>query len=407
MRYFLFILCLFISLRSEAQLTATGNNAVRYTVYPSDPAVKDPVFIYCNQSGIQKGTITASAPEGTGPFNFSWYRWIDATGSFSELISTETGVLTSTVSNLDEGGYKVILNGGIDTSFTGWIFTDKPHSYAALLNRTCEYVALNGEAYIDTFIYKDPVSSSAVRLPNKVKFLWTSDPSTVIPFPDIEPDPQIFVPPLMDVTYKIEVSDSFGCRSESSFLYESIHVKADFSFDPGEGEAPLEVSFTDKSIRGTIYLWEFGDGKDSISDLKDPAPHIYYKPGEYTVKLTVESDKHCLDSMRSEKIVVDPSELDIPNVFTPDGDGINDFFIVESKSLRYLSVEVFSRSGKMVYNFSGQDENLRNWEGWDGKVNNSSAKATPGVYFYIIRALGWDDIEYDSKEQRGFVYLYR
>ena len=37
---------------------------------------------------------------------------------------------------------------------------------------------------------------------------------------------------------------------------------------------------------------------------------------------------HCIDSMRSENIVVDPSKLEIPNVFTPDGDGLNDYFVV-------------------------------------------------------------------------------
>ena len=68
-------------------------------------------------------------------------------------------------------------------------------------------------------------------------------------------------------------------------------------------------------------------------------------PGEYSVKLTIESDLHCIDSMRFDKIVVDPSQLIIPNVFTPDGDGLNDYFMVESKSLRMISMEVFSRSG--------------------------------------------------------------
>jgi hypothetical protein len=81
--------------------------------------------------------------------------------------------------------------------------------------------------------------------------------------------------------------------------------------------------------------------------------------------------------------------------------------MVESKSLRFLSVEVFSRSGLKVYSFFGEGEILREWKGWDGNVNSSSVKASPGVYFYIMRAYGWDNVNYDSKEYRGFVYLYR
>lgn len=399
-----------LTLLSEAQLTAPGNSAIRYT------SKSDPIFIYCNPSGSQKGSLNASSPAGTPPFNFKWYRWNNADSSFSISLKSDTAVSLSSMTGLEEGGYKVVISGGYDTSLIGWIFLDKPYSSAALLNRTCDYVALTGEAAIDTFYY-----NKSVMLPNKVRFLWSSNPVSVIPFPDLDLTPQTFIPPLVDVTYKLEVTDSFGCRSESSFFYESIHVKADFSVDPDKGEAPLEVTFTDKSIRASYKsTWNFGEkdenGKnepdwvieqDSLWILSSPFMHTYYTPGEYNVKLIIESDKHCIDSMTFEKIVVDDSDLEIPNVFTPNDDGLNDRFMLLKVSLRYLSVEVFSRSGKMVYNFAGEGESLRNWEGWDGKVNNTSADATPGVYFYVIRALGWDDVEYDSKEQRGFVYLYR
>jgi gliding motility-associated-like protein len=122
----------------------------------------------------------------------------------------------------------------------------------------------------------------------------------------------------------------------------------------------------------------------------------------------VESNQHCIDSLRlATNISVDQSILHIPNVFTPNDDGINDNFMVESKSLKYISVEVFSRSGLKVYSFFGEGELLREWKGWDGNVNVSSVKASPGVYFYLIRAYGWDGINYDGKLYRGFVYLYR
>jgi gliding motility-associated-like protein len=391
---------------TEAQLSAPGMSAVRYTSYPSAPTAKDPIFIYCNASGAQKGTITAASPRGTAPFNYSWYKWSDNTKSFSTLLKTDPGVLTSTSDNLDQGGYKVIISGGYDTAFVGWIFTDSPFSSAALQNRTCDYVALKGQASVDTFFYNNISNGVPVRLPNGIKFLWSSNPSSYIPSPDFFLNPQTFDPPLVDVTYKLQVSDSFGCISQSSFFYQSIHVKADFSADPIQGDAPLVVTFTDKSIRASKYKWEFGD--TATSTLSNPDPHTYFKPGEYSVKLTIESDLHCIDSMKLDKnIVVDPSELHVPNVFSPNGDGINDNFIVEYKSLRNLSVEIFSQSGRKVYSFIGVGELIKEWKGWDGNINSSSVKAAPGVYFYVIRASGWDDISYGGKLYRGVVYLYR
>lgn len=406
MRYFLFIILLFLPALSEAQLSAPGMSAVRYTSYPSAPTVKDPVFIYCKTTASQSGSLNAVSPGGTGPFNYAWYKWSDLTKSFSISVKTESGVSTSSINNIDDGGYRVIISGGYDAILTGWIFIDKPFSSAALQNRTCDYVALNGQAAIDTFYYRNISNGLPVKLINGVKFLWSSDPASSIPYPDFYLNPQTFDPPLVDVTYNLQVSDSFGCISQSSFFYQTIRVKADFVADPVKGDAPLIVTFTDKSTRAVKYLWEFGD--TVTSKLNNPDPHIYFKPGEYSVKLTVESDLHCIDSLRPEqKIVVDPSELHIPNVFTPNGDGINDNFIVESKSLRILSVEVFSRSGLKVYSFYGEGEILRQWTGWNGNVNSSSVKASPGIYFYIISGYGWDNINYDSKLYRGTVYLYR
>jgi gliding motility-associated-like protein len=409
-RYFFLIVAVLLPFISEAQISAPGMSAVRYTSYPSAPAVKDPVFIYCNSAGSQKGTLNAASPGGTGPFDFSWYGWSDITKSFSTFIYTETGVSTSSLNNLDEGGYKVdIDSAGIhDTSLVGWIFFDKPPLVEAmLLQQLCFRVALKGNYSfaVNNFYYNDTITGLPVILPNEMTFMWSSDPYSIIPYPDAEINPVTYSPPLEDVTYKLKVN-SLGCSNESSFFYKSIHIKADFSVDPDKGEAPLEVAFTDKSIRALKYTWEFGD--DTISELANPEPHIYYKPGEYSVKLTIESELHCIDSMRFDKIVVEPSMLDlIPNVFTPNGDGFNNFFMIQSKSLRYVSMEVFSRSGLKVYSFYGEGERLREWQGWDGNINNSSIEAKPGIYFYIISARGWDDVEYNSKVYRGFVYLYR
>ncbi|NMC36751.1 MAG: hypothetical protein GYA41_00320 [Bacteroidales bacterium] len=407
MRYYLFIIVILLTSALKAQLTAPGSNAVRYSSYPSAPALRHPVFIFCNSSGTQKGALTAVSPGGTGPFTFSWFRWNDATRNFTIPVKNESGVTSSSITNLDEGGYRVNITGasGYTASLTGWIFLDSPHSQARLRNYTCDYVALGGVAAVDTFYYRDVNNGAQIRLPNKIRFLWSSEPASSIPYPDIELNPQTFIPPLENVTYNLHVTDSFSCTSVSSFYYESIHVKADFTVEPSKGGAPLEVTFTDKSVRALKYKWIFGD--DSISYDPNPQPHKYYIPGDYQVKLIIESSLHCIDSMIFDKIVVDKSDLQIPNVFTPNGDGMNDLFRIEKTSLRYISVDIYAKSGIKVYEFNGEGEILKDWEGWDGNINASSRKASPGVYFYIIKALGWDDIRYDSKEYRGFVYLYR
>jgi gliding motility-associated-like protein len=401
------ITALLIPATTLGQLSAPGMNAVRYTSYTSPTGVRDPVFIFCNSSGTQKGALNAVSPGGTGPFTFSWYKWNNTTKAFSISLKSETGVLSSSITSLDEGGYRVNISNaaGYNAVLTGWIFLDKPFALARLQNRTCDYVALSGTASVDTFFYSNPSNGQAIRLPDKIKFLWSSDPVSSIPTPDIELNPQTFDPPLVDVTYTLAVTDSFTCVSESSFSYVSIHVKADFSVEPAEGGAPLSVAFTDKSVRADRYKWEFGD--DSVSTEADPGTHTYYIPGSYSVKLTVESTLHCIDSMRYNKIRVDSSSLAIPNVFTPNGDGLNDMFVVDKTSLKYLRIDIFSPGGMRVYNFYGEGEILKDWEGWDGNVNNSSLKASPGVYFYIIKALGWDNVKYGGKVYRGFVYLYR
>jgi gliding motility-associated-like protein len=410
-RYIFLIIIALLPFASQAQLSAPGRSAVRYTDYPSSPGADDPVFIFCNSSGTQKGALSAVSPGGTAPFSYSWFKWSDMTKSFSISLPAGPGDTPSTRNNLDEGGYQVRITdgGGYDISLVAWIHLDKPFAEAKLQNYTCDYVALSGKAAIDTFYYKDPANGLPVKLRNAFSFLWSSNPASSIPYPNIELNPVTFNPPLEDVVYKLQVTDSFLCVSESSFPYTSIHVKADFTFIPNQGEAPLEVTFTDKSVRAFKYKWDFGD--DSISVLANPPPHIYYRPGEYRVTLSIESDKLCRDVADSTKfdnrIKVDPSKLEIPNVFTPNGDSYNDFFIVESTSLRKISVKIFSRSGLMVYSFSGEGESLKNWQGWNGNINNSSTEASPGIYFYIISAQGWDDIVYDSDEFRGFLYLYR
>jgi gliding motility-associated-like protein len=394
---------LFYTSLLSAQISAPGSNATRTSDYLSG-GDNHPIFIYC-ASGSPSPSLQAVSPGGTGPFDFEWTQWDSFSSDFTISLGTDAGVSSSERSALGEGGYKVRITdgGGYDTSLIAWIHIDQPNALAELQNRSCYYVALNGTVSTDSYNYYDIVGGQAIQLPNDIEFLWSSTPTSSIPYPALEIDPITYNPPLEDVEYNLQVTDSFGCSANSSFDYLSIHVNADFEIDPSEGEAPLEVFITDLSVRALDYTWRFGD--DTISNSSIPISHTYYVPGQYSISLSIESDLGCIDSMRIDNIVVQPSSLNIPNVFTPDGDGNNEFFYVESRSLRSIDVQVFSRAGIRVYNYQGDEDSIKDWQGWDGKIGSS--KASPGIYYYIIRAVGWDNEIYDSKAHRGFVYLFR
>ena len=80
------------------------------------------------------------------------------------------------------------------------------------------------------------------------------------------------------------------------------------------------------------------------------------------------------------------SELLCPNAFTPDGDGVNDLWRVSYRSLVEFECWIFDRYGAQLYNFKDPEG------GWDGKYGGKLVK--PGVYFYVITAVGADGKKY-------------
>lgn len=107
----------------------------------------------------------------------------------------------------------------------------------------------------------------------------------------------------------------------------------------------------------------------------------------------------CVDSAYKVIRVDIPSKLEIPNVFTPNGDGSNDVFFLKTSNLTEITALIFDRWGNKVYDLTSGTGNIA----WDGK--NMEGKDSPaGTYFYIIKATGKDGTTYDKK---GNVSLYR
>lgn len=159
------------------------------------------------------------------------------------------------------------------------------------------------------------------------------------------------------------------------------------------GPAPLYVEFSN-TYEAESYEWNFGDGQSS----RESAPtHKFEEAGTYAVTLTVRDAKGNKASDRYVIQVREGSSLVNPNVFTPDGDGINDYFRFETKNIDAVFVQVFGRNGH-VY-FESSDVDFR----WDGR--DQQGKLLPaGVYFYQYKALDSSGKEYKGTSQLTIRY---
>ena len=107
----------------------------------------------------------------------------------------------------------------------------------------------------------------------------------------------------------------------------------------------------------------------------------------------------CLDTIYKIIRVDIPSKLEVPNVFTPNGDGSNDIFFLKTTNLLEITAFIFDRWGNKVYEVTSSTGNIA----WDGK-NLNGKDCSVGTYFYIIKATGKDSKAYETK---GSVSLFR
>ena len=194
--------------------------------------------------------------------------------------------------------------------------------------------------------------------------------------------------------YSVTITDANSCTFDTTVTVNYL-IAASVSAFPLTGPPPLSVAFTYTGTAGISYQWNFADG--SPVDSTENPTHIFTTPGTYNVVLTVYTSPTSFCTVTVVIIVITPSYVIIPNVFTPNADGFNDQFIIENAGLASFSCDIFNRWGKEIYSWSDASK------GWDGKIK-SGGTASDGVYYYVLQAKGLDGIEYN---EHGTVTLVR
>ncbi|MEM9000690.1 MAG: T9SS type B sorting domain-containing protein [Bacteroidota bacterium] len=423
----------FVRIQSEDCETAS----LEILVEEPTPLVIDPVISNISCNGANDGSISLGVQGGSGGYQFAIspnLNQFDETSTFDELAPgdytviaqdsngcfdvvdvtlTEPEILTvsTSVSNeicfeSSDGAVSLQISGGTAPYFTSlnsnsatdfvqdqFEYADLPSGMHVLFIRDandCEIseifevesgVNLAGDAQV---LYEcDPLgaTSNAVQvifedtsvLDEVLYGLDTDDPANM----QLEP---VFEN-LMGGTHYITVLHSNGCANTFEF---EVTI-----FDP----LVLQLSEGDINQISALAIGGSGNYTYSFNGETATSESTYYITETATYSVTVTDENGC---SITEEIYMEFIDIEIPNFFTPDGDGLNDLWRPENiEQYPNIFINIFDRYGRSVFKF--QD----NQDGWDGFYQENELPT--GDYWYIIKLNGIAD----RREFIGHFTLYR
>lgn len=203
----------------------------------------------------------------------------------------------------------------------------------------------------------------------------------------------------------------------------TIDPQATFTTDEGEetgtsysGSAPLTVVFHANAENVGMYTphyeWRFakeGETQPYLVRYEEETEYTFTDAGSHRIVLyatfingndTVAYTKDYWQDAQPITIQISESKLEMPNAFSPNGDGINDIYRAKNnyQSIVEFDAYIFNRWGQKIYEWHDPAG------GWDGKFNGKDVKQ--GVYFVLVKAKGADGRKYNIKKDVNLLRGY-
>lgn len=343
-------------------------------------------------NGVQPVTVTVTENGCTGTFTGNVEVYPNPVASITPQTQTCTG-LTMAFGNASSGAQSFSWDFGVsgsssDTSnLANPVYTyDQPGTYVVTLVATSGICSNTTEAVFQVFEQPTPfftappaacgegevVLTADGTFGSQAQVTWNFGPGSTPPtatgstatttFPGTGANP-----------VSVTVTDN-GCTATfTDDVVVYAQPDAFFTVDP-ESPQPqgATVTFVDASSGNggviTNYTWTL----DGVDVANGPSwVWVEAPPGEHTITLTITTADGCTDSYTTIYVVL-PEDIVIPNVFTPNGDGINDRFVIENIEFYQNQLTIFNRWGQPVY----EARNYRSqWNGSD---------LSDGTYFYVL-----------------------
>lgn len=209
-----------------------------------------------------------------------------------------------------------------------------------------------------------------------------NDPSS--PNPSTEPLTQ-------DTWFYVTITDTNSCTLTDSVF---VRVYPQIEIDAGPD---IFTDFFGTYKAGATFppnatiLWTPSDG---LSCTQCPSPYVF--PDNTTTYLLTATDEYgCI--YQDSIVVYVSTTIYVPNAFTPDGDGVNDYFKVLGKNISEFELFIYNRWGDMIFYSDDMEKS------WDGQVNETPAKQD--VYVWVVNYKTFNQLE--NNILRGHVTLLR
>ena len=193
---------------------------------------------------------------------------------------------------------------------------------------------------------------------------------------------------MVDTFYVVVVNN--GCTSNvQSVIASNYNIVAAISASPDSGSVPLPVVFTNNSIgvdSADTYQWIYNSTTFATTQ---HAANEFQQGGSHNVMMiATDNQSGCKDTAYVTIFVDDEIRVVIPNIFTPNGDGINDGFALDIKGAKEAKGSIYNRWGSLLYEWDAINST------WDGKLTNGEL-VSDGIYFYIIKIVGYNGDKLD------------
>lgn len=386
---------------------ATGNGL--FSTFPIALVVTD--VNGCTDSTTQ--TIYISRPQAEPTYTFSGAA-VNANGEYScpplfcdfTDASSSMGAITNWNWAFGNGNNSILQNpdNTLVTSGTFNLLLSVTDQYGCTDDTTvANYVSIGGPLGTPTWIQDNTVCAQGalftIQNPSNIDSvswnlgngIWISDSLT---FPYFYPNTGTYNP-------SVTVYDTAGCQILYILppLTASVSgLNAQISASPVYANINQVVQLSDASTSLnplSTWTWIFPDSS-SLYFQSTNQSISFPQGGPQQIALAITDNLGCIDTAFVTIYVSDP-DIWVPNVFTPNGDGINDIVVLPYPSFKRYDIQILNRWGNLVFELKDQT-GIAVWDGYDfnGQLH------TDGVFFYRLRGemLGGTQID-----KHGFIHL--